>query len=80
MHRRRSRCWWIHGRSEDTETDAPTGAHSAARRARPARSIATSTTFTTTRRTTMIGYITLGTNNLAAARAFYDALLGEIGA
>ena len=28
----------------------------------------------------MIGYITLGTRNLAAARAFYDALLGEIGA
>jgi catechol 2,3-dioxygenase-like lactoylglutathione lyase family enzyme len=55
----------------------------AARRARPARSITTSTTFTTittTRRTTMIGYITLGTNNLGAARAFYDALLGEIGA
>jgi catechol 2,3-dioxygenase-like lactoylglutathione lyase family enzyme len=28
----------------------------------------------------MIGYITLGTNNIAAARSFYDALLGEIGA
>lgn len=28
----------------------------------------------------MIGYVTLGTNDLAAATAFYDALLGEIGA
>jgi catechol 2,3-dioxygenase-like lactoylglutathione lyase family enzyme len=28
----------------------------------------------------MIGYVTLGTNNLARAAAFYDALLGEIGA
>jgi catechol 2,3-dioxygenase-like lactoylglutathione lyase family enzyme len=28
----------------------------------------------------MIGYVTLGTNDLARARAFYDALLGELGA
>ena len=28
----------------------------------------------------MIGYVTLGTNNLEAALAFYDALLGSIGA
>ena len=28
----------------------------------------------------MIGYATLGTNNLARAAAFYDALLGTIGA
>ncbi|MBY0306318.1 MAG: glyoxalase [Sphingomonas sp. 28-62-20] len=28
----------------------------------------------------MIGYATLGTNNIAAARGFYDALLGSIGA
>jgi catechol 2,3-dioxygenase-like lactoylglutathione lyase family enzyme len=28
----------------------------------------------------VIGYITLGTNDIAAARKFYDALLGEIGA
>lgn len=28
----------------------------------------------------MIGYITLGTNDLAKATAFYAALLGEIGA
>ncbi len=28
----------------------------------------------------MIGYATLGTNDLARARAFYDALLTEIGA
>lgn len=28
----------------------------------------------------MIGYATLGTNNIAAARGFYDALLGTIGA
>jgi catechol 2,3-dioxygenase-like lactoylglutathione lyase family enzyme len=28
----------------------------------------------------MIGYVTLGTNNLARAAAFYDALLKEIGA
>jgi catechol 2,3-dioxygenase-like lactoylglutathione lyase family enzyme len=28
----------------------------------------------------MIGYVTLGTNDLARAGAFYDALLGEIGA
>ena len=28
----------------------------------------------------MIGYITLGTNNIAAARSFYDALLAEVGA
>lgn len=28
----------------------------------------------------MIGYITLGTNNLERAAAFYDALLAEIGA
>ncbi len=28
----------------------------------------------------MIGYATLGTNNIAAARRFYDALLGSIGA
>jgi catechol 2,3-dioxygenase-like lactoylglutathione lyase family enzyme len=28
----------------------------------------------------MIGYATLGTNDLAKASAFYDALLGEIGA
>ncbi len=28
----------------------------------------------------MIGYITLGTNNLARAGAFYDELLAEIGA
>ena len=28
----------------------------------------------------MIGYVTLGTNDLARAARFYDALLGEIGA
>ncbi len=28
----------------------------------------------------MIGYATLGTNNITAARSFYDALLGTIGA
>jgi catechol 2,3-dioxygenase-like lactoylglutathione lyase family enzyme len=28
----------------------------------------------------MIGYVTLGTNDLERARAFYDALLAEIGA
>src|SRR3974390_1848443 len=28
----------------------------------------------------MIGYATLGTNNLARAQAFYDALLADIGA
>lgn len=28
----------------------------------------------------MIGYATLGTNNIEAARAFYDGLLGSIGA
>jgi catechol 2,3-dioxygenase-like lactoylglutathione lyase family enzyme len=28
----------------------------------------------------MIGYVTLGTNDLERARAFYDALLGELGA
>lgn len=28
----------------------------------------------------MIGYITLGTGNLGTAGAFYDALLGELGA
>jgi len=28
----------------------------------------------------MIGYITLGTNDLARASAYYDALLGELGA
>lgn len=28
----------------------------------------------------MIGYVTLGTNDLARATAFYDALLGSIGA
>ena len=28
----------------------------------------------------MIGYVTLGTNDLDNARGFYDALLGEIGA
>ena len=28
----------------------------------------------------MIGYVTLGTNNMAKAGAFYDALLGELGA
>lgn len=28
----------------------------------------------------MIGYVTLGTNDLARAAGFYDALLGEIGA
>lgn len=28
----------------------------------------------------MIGYVTLGSNDLDRARAFYDALLGEIGA
>ena len=28
----------------------------------------------------MIGYVTLGTNDIAAARKFYDALLGSIGA
>ena len=28
----------------------------------------------------MIGYVTLGTNDLGKARAYYDALLGEIGA
>ena len=28
----------------------------------------------------MIGYVTLGTDNLERARAFYDALLGTIGA
>jgi len=28
----------------------------------------------------MIGYVTLGTNDLQRAAAFYDALLGEIGA
>ena len=27
----------------------------------------------------MIGYVTLGTNDLARAAKFYDALLGEIG-
>ena len=28
----------------------------------------------------MIGYVTLGTNDLDRARGFYDALLGELGA
>ena len=28
----------------------------------------------------MIGYVTLGTNDLARAAAFYDALLAELGA
>lgn len=28
----------------------------------------------------MIGYVTLGTNNLPRAAVFYDALLGELGA
>lgn len=28
----------------------------------------------------MIGYVTLGTNDLDKARAYYDALLGELGA
>src|SRR5215210_5910298 len=28
----------------------------------------------------MIGYVTLGTDDLDGSRAFYDALLGEIGA
>ncbi len=28
----------------------------------------------------MIGYVTLGTNDLARASAYYDALLGKIGA
>jgi len=28
----------------------------------------------------MIGYVTMGTNDLDRARAFYDALLGELGA
>lgn len=28
----------------------------------------------------MIGYITLGTDDIARARAFYDGLLGELGA
>ena len=28
----------------------------------------------------MIGYVTLGTNDFARAAAFYDALLGELGA
>jgi predicted lactoylglutathione lyase len=28
----------------------------------------------------MIGYVTIGTNDLGKAAAFYDALLGEIGA
>lgn len=28
----------------------------------------------------MIGYVTVGTNDLERARAFYDALLGEMGA
>lgn len=28
----------------------------------------------------MIGYVTLGTNNIVAARSFYDSLLGSIGA
>jgi catechol 2,3-dioxygenase-like lactoylglutathione lyase family enzyme len=28
----------------------------------------------------MIGYVTLGTNDLAQAKAFFDALLGELGA
>jgi predicted lactoylglutathione lyase len=28
----------------------------------------------------MIGYVTLGTNDIASAAAFYDELLGELGA
>jgi len=28
----------------------------------------------------MIGYVTVGTNDIARAAAFYDALLGELGA
>jgi len=28
----------------------------------------------------MIGYVTIGTNDLARAAAYYDALLGELGA
>ena len=28
----------------------------------------------------MIGYVTIGTNDIAKARAYYDALLGELGA
>ena len=28
----------------------------------------------------MIGYVTIGTNGLERAAAYYDALLGEIGA
>ena len=27
----------------------------------------------------MIGYVTLGTNDLPRAKSFYDALLGEMG-
>ena len=27
----------------------------------------------------MIGYVTLGTNNMEKALAFYDAVLGEVG-
>src|SRR5258707_7701255 len=34
----------------------------------------------TKRSLVMIGYVTLGTNDLKRATAFYDALLGEIGA
>src|SRR5690606_8982057 len=32
------------------------------------------------RRTKMLGYVTLGTNDLDRAAKFYDALLGELGA
>jgi catechol 2,3-dioxygenase-like lactoylglutathione lyase family enzyme len=32
------------------------------------------------RRIIMIGYVTIGTNDLARAASFYDALLGEMGA
>jgi catechol 2,3-dioxygenase-like lactoylglutathione lyase family enzyme len=33
-----------------------------------------------TRGSRAIGYITVGTNDLTRAAAFYDALLGELGA
>src|SRR4249919_64150 len=33
----------------------------------------------TARRTAMIGYVTLGTNDLQRAAKFYDALLAEVG-
>src|SRR5450631_608309 len=68
--------YWIYKQSQGKwEFTLPLGGHSAFPRERRPRNGNKKP-----RSTSMIGYVTIGTNDLVRAAAFYDALLGEVGA